>query len=504
MMSRTLGNVRPTCAANAANRPAAAAELPTARGFARSSTNRTLIPRACAKGSRRSISGWSRIVSGSAGSQRIVTRTSERPMSLICPKKRSGAAPFAWSSTTPICRSPAAGAARASAAQSALTTQRVRRFTRAGFGAEAGGPPPEPGSTLAAVPRTGGRMATRVGINGFGRIGRNFLRACLKREPDFEIVAINDLASPDVLAHMLKYDSTHGVLSADVTHGDGEITVDGASYRILSEREPSALPWEELGVEVVVESTGFFTARDAAAQHLEAGAKKVIISAPATEPDLTLVLGVNDDEYDPEQHHVISNASCTTNCVAPMARVLLDAFGIEQGFMTTAHAYTTEQQLQDQIALTRKGKPDLRRMRAAPQSIIPSTTGAAKATSLVIPELKGRIDGMAMRVPVPDGSVTDLVCVLSREVTAEAINDAFRSASGEEHWAGIMQYTDDAIVSADIVGNPHSLIVDGLSTMANGTMVKVIGWYDNEWGYSCRLVDVAEKVGASVGAPVSA
>src|SRR5215213_9868639 len=261
MMSLTLGNVRPTCAANAANRPAAAAELPTARGFARSSTKRTLIPRACAKGSRRSISGWSRIVSGSAGSQRIVTRTSERPMSLIWPKKRSGAAPFAWSSTTPIRRSPAAGAARASAAQSALRPQTVRRFIRAGFGAEAAGPPPKPGSTLAAVPRTGGRMATRVGINGFGRIGRNFLRACLKREP-------------------------------------------------------SALPWEELGVEVVVESTGFFTARDAAAQHLEAGAKKVIISAPATEPDVTLVLGVNDDEYDPEQHHVISNASCTTNCVA--------------------------------------------------------------------------------------------------------------------------------------------------------------------------------------------
>jgi len=347
-------------------------------------------------------------------------------------------------------------------------------------------------------------MTKRVAINGFGRIGRNFFRAYLKQEPDFDVVALNDLASPDVLAHMLKYDSTHGVLDADIAHGDGELTVDGKSVRVTSERDPAALPWSELDVDVVIESTGLFTDREGASQHLEAGAKKVIISAPATDPDITLVLGVNDDAYDPERHDIISNASCTTNSVAPMAKILLDEFGIESGFMTTIHAYTTEQQLQDQIALTRKGKPDLRRMRAAPQSIIPSTTGAAKATSLVIPELKGRIDGMAMRVPVPDGSVTDLVCVLSREVTAEAINDAFRSASGEEHWAGIMQYTDDAIVSADIVGNPHSLIVDGLSTMANGTMVKVIGWYDNEWGYSCRLVDVAEKVGASVGAPVSA
>ena len=347
-------------------------------------------------------------------------------------------------------------------------------------------------------------MATRVGINGFGRIGRNFLRACLEREPDFEIVAINDLASPDVLAHMLKYDSTHGVLGAEITHGDGEISVDGTGYRILSEREPSALPWEELGVEVVVESTGFFTARDAAAQHLDAGAKKVIISAPATEPDLTLVLGVNDEDYDPEQHHVISNASCTTNCVAPMARVLLDGFGIEQGFMTTAHAYTTEQQLQDQIALTRKGKPDLRRMRAAAENIIPSTTGAAKATSLVIPELAGKLDGLALRVPVPDGSITDLVCVLSREATKEEVNEAFGAAAGEERWRGIIEYTDDPIVSSDIVGNPHSLIVDGRSTMANGRMVKVLGWYDNEWGYSCRLADVVERVAQRIPAGASA
>jgi glyceraldehyde 3-phosphate dehydrogenase (phosphorylating) len=347
-------------------------------------------------------------------------------------------------------------------------------------------------------------MATRVGINGFGRIGRNFFRAYLKREPDFEVVAINDLASPDVLAHMLKYDTTHGVLGAEISHGDGEIVVDGISYRILSEREPASLPWGELGVDVVVESTGFFTDRDGAAKHLEAGAKKVIISAPATDPDLTVVLGVNDDQYDPEQHHVVSNASCTTNSVAPMARVLLDAFGIEQGFMTTVHAYTTEQQLQDQIALTRKGKPDLRRMRAAAENIIPSTTGAAKATSLVIPELKGKLDGLALRVPVPDGSITDLVCVLSREASKEEVNESFGAAAGAERWSGIIQYTEDAIVSSDIVGNPHSLIVDGQSTMANGRMVKVLGWYDNEWGYSCRLADVVERVAQRIPAAASA
>jgi glyceraldehyde 3-phosphate dehydrogenase len=347
-------------------------------------------------------------------------------------------------------------------------------------------------------------MAKRVAINGFGRIGRNFFRAYLRREPDFEVVALNDLASPDVLAHMLKYDSTHGVLDAQVGHGDGELTVDGKSVKVTSEREPAALPWRDLAVDVVIESTGLFTDREGAAKHLEAGASKVVISAPATDPDITVVLGVNDDAYDPEQHDIISNASCTTNSVAPMAKILLDEFGIDSGFMTTIHAYTTEQQLQDQIALTRKGKPDLRRMRAAPQSIIPSTTGAAKATSLVIPELKGKLDGMAMRVPVPDGSVTDLVCVLSRETTAEEVNDAFRAAAGEDHWTGIIEYTDTAIVSADIVGNPNSLILDGLSTMANGRMVKVIGWYDNEWGYSCRLADVVEKVAASVGAPVGA
>jgi glyceraldehyde 3-phosphate dehydrogenase len=343
----------------------------------------------------------------------------------------------------------------------------------------------------------------RVAINGFGRIGRNFFRAYLKRDPDFEVVALNDLASPDVLAHMLKYDSTHGVLDIEIGHGDGELTIDGSTIKVLSEREPQALPWGDLGVDVVVESTGFFTAREGAQKHLDAGAKKVVISAPATDPDVTLVLGVNDDAYDPEQHHIVSNASCTTNCVAPMAKVLLDEFGIEQGSMTTIHAYTTEQQLQDQIAVTRKGTPDLRRMRAAPQNIIPSTTGAAKATSLVIPALKGRIDGMAMRVPVPDGSVTDLVCILGREVSKDEINEAFRKAAGGA-LNPIMVFTEDAIVSSDIVGNPASCIIDGLSTMASGRMAKVIGWYDNEWGYSCRLADVTEKVAASVGEAVGA
>ncbi|HEY7708387.1 MAG TPA: type I glyceraldehyde-3-phosphate dehydrogenase [Gaiellaceae bacterium] len=342
----------------------------------------------------------------------------------------------------------------------------------------------------------------RVAINGFGRIGRNFFRASLKRDPDFEIVAINDLATDDVLAHMLKYDSTHGVLAADVSHGEGELVVDGRSIKSLSEREPESLPWGDLGVDVVVESTGLFTDREGAQKHLAAGAKKVVISAPATDPDVTLVLGVNDDTYDADQHHIVSNASCTTNSVAPMAKVLLEEFGIEQGFMTTIHAYTTEQQLQDQIAMTRKGKPDLRRMRAAPQSIIPSTTGAAKATSLVIPELKGKLDGMAMRVPVPDGSVTDLVCILEREASAEEVNDAYRRAA--DALGEVLEFTETPLVSADIVGNPASCILDGLSTMASGRMVKVIGWYDNEWGYSCRLSDVVEKVAASVGEAVPA
>ncbi len=337
-------------------------------------------------------------------------------------------------------------------------------------------------------------MATKVGINGFGRIGRNFYRAYLEKSPGFELVAVNDLAPPDVLAHMLKYDSTHGVLKAEITDSEDGISVDGSSFRVLSERDASALPWKDMDVDVVVESTGLFTDREGASQHLTAGASKVVISAPATDPDITIVLGVNDDKYDPEQHHLISNASCTTNSVGPMAKILLDTFGLESGFMTTIHAYTTEQQLQDQIAMTRKGKADLRRMRSAPQSIIPASTGAAKAIGEVIPELKGKLDGMAMRVPVPDGSVTDLVAVLGREANADEVNEAFSSAAGTDHWAGLLEYTEDPIVSADIIGNPASCIIDGLSTMAHGNQVKVIGWYDNEWGYSCRLVDLIDRL----------
>jgi glyceraldehyde 3-phosphate dehydrogenase len=337
-------------------------------------------------------------------------------------------------------------------------------------------------------------MATKVGINGFGRIGRNFYRAYLEKKPGFEIVAVNDLASPDILAHMLKYDSTLGVLGGEVEHAQDSISVDGKSVKVLSERDPTALPWKDMGVDVVVESTGLFTDREGATQHLTAGADKVLISAPATDPDITIVLGVNDDQYDAEQHHIVSNASCTTNCVAPMAKILLDSFGLEAGFMTTIHAYTTEQQLLDQIHLTRKGKADLRRMRAAPQSIIPASTGAAKAIGEVIPELKGKVDGMAMRVPVPVGSVTDLVSVLGGEATAEAVNDAYRTAADSDHWAGILQYTEDPIVSSDIVGNSYSCIIDGLSTMAHGSQAKVIGWYDNEWGYSCRCVDVIDRL----------
>ncbi|MBA3364627.1 MAG: type I glyceraldehyde-3-phosphate dehydrogenase [Actinobacteria bacterium] len=337
-------------------------------------------------------------------------------------------------------------------------------------------------------------MATRVGINGFGRIGRNFYRAYLARDPRFEVVAVNDLAAPEVLAHVLKYDTTHGVLQADIGLSENGISVDGSSFQVLSERDPAALPWQDLGVDVVVESTGFFTDREGASKHLDAGAKKVIVSAPATDPDLTIVLGVNDDQYDPDRHAIISNASCTTNSVGPMAKILLDTFGIESGFMTTIHAYTTEQQLQDQVALTRKGKPDLRRMRAAALNIVPASTGAAKAISLVIPELKGKLDGMAMRVPVPDGSVTDLVCVLGRTASVEEVNDAFKRAAGSDEWGGILEYTEDPIVSSDIVGNPASCIIDGLSTMSNGNQVKVIGWYDNEWGYSSRLVDLVGKL----------
>ena len=317
-------------------------------------------------------------------------------------------------------------------------------------------------------------MALKVGINGFGRIGRNFLRAHLARGGKFDVVAVNDLAAPEILAHLLHYDSTHGRLDGVEVDGD-EISVEGKSFKVLAEREPTKLPWSALGVDVVLESTGLFTARDGAEQHLQAGAKKVLISAPATDPDVTLVLGVNDDAYDKEKQHIVSMASCTTGSVAPMAKLLLDNFGIETGFMTTIHAYTTEQQLQDQVAMTRKGKPDLRRMRSAPLNIVPASTGAARAIGEVIPELKGKLDGMAMRVPVPDGSVTDLVCDLARPATVAEINAMFKEAADTDRWRDVLEYTEDAIVSSDVVGNTHSCILDGLSTMSNGKQVKVIG-----------------------------
>jgi glyceraldehyde 3-phosphate dehydrogenase (phosphorylating) len=332
-------------------------------------------------------------------------------------------------------------------------------------------------------------MTTKIGINGFGRIGRNFLRAAKGRGADLDLVAVNDITDAKTLAHLLKYDSVLGRYDGSVgVSGDAAILVDGDELRVLAERDPANLPWKELGAEIVIESTGLFTDRDKAAKHLEAGAQKVVISAPATGEDVTIVLGVNDDAYDPATHHVISNASCTTNCVAPMAKVLDDAFGIELGFMTTIHAYTNDQQILD---LPHK---DLRRARAAAVNIIPTTTGAAKATALVLPHLKGKMDGMSMRVPVPDGSVTDLVATLTREATVEEINEAFRSASEQGSLAGKIVYTEDPIVSSDIVGSPASCTFDSLCTMAMGNVAKIVGWYDNEWGYSNRLVDVVEMV----------
>ena len=333
-------------------------------------------------------------------------------------------------------------------------------------------------------------MTTRVGINGFGRIGRNFWRAAAaNHRNDIEIVAANDLGDVATMAHLLKYDSVLGRLAEDVAVTDGGIRVGDQTIQILSERDPAALPWGELGVDVVVESTGFFTKAADARKHLVGGAKKVLISAPATDEDITVVMGVNDDAYDPERHTVISNASCTTNCVAPLAKVLLDSFGIARGLMTTIHAYTN-----DQVILDYPHK-DLRRARAAAQNIIPTSTGAAKATALVLPALKGKLDGIAMRVPVPDGSVTDLVVELEREVTKEEVNAAY-AAAADGPLKGYLVYTDDPIVSSDVVGSPASCTFDSLLTMANGNSVKVIGWYDNEWGYSCRLADLAAHVGS--------
>jgi glyceraldehyde 3-phosphate dehydrogenase len=338
---------------------------------------------------------------------------------------------------------------------------------------------------------------TRVGINGFGRIGRNVFRAHLERGGDFDIVAINDLGDANTMGHLLKYDSVLGQLAEDVHVENGVIKAGNSELKVLSERDPGALPWGDLGVELVIESTGLFTKRDGAQKHIDAGAKKVLISAPATDPDVTIVLGVNDDDYDPEQHHIVSNASCTTNCVAPLAKVLHDAFTIEQGFMTTIHAYTNDQQILD---LPHK---DLRRARAAAINLIPTSTGAARAIGVVMPDLKGKVDGISVRAPVPTGSITDLVVRLSREVTVDDVNGAYREAA-DGALDGIMRYADEPLVSTDIVHSQYSCIVDSDLTMANGQMVKVFGWYDNEWGYSCRLVDVVAKIAADLPAAVSA
>jgi glyceraldehyde 3-phosphate dehydrogenase (phosphorylating) len=336
-------------------------------------------------------------------------------------------------------------------------------------------------------------MTVKIGINGFGRIGRNFFRAAKQRGSDLDFVAVNDITDSKTLAHLLKYDSVLGTFERDIGVFANGITVDGDELRVLAERDPANLPWKELGAQVVVESTGLFTKREDADKHIAAGAEKVIISAPAKGEDLTVVLGVNDDQYDPAQHNVLSNASCTTNSVVPMAKVLDDAFGIDQGFMTTIHAYTNDQRILD------LPHEDLRRARAAAINIIPTSTGAAKATGTVMPHLKGKMDGIAMRVPVPDGSVTDLVATLKREVTVEEVNAAFKAASESGPMSGgLLVYTEDPIVSSDIVGSPASCTFDSLSTMVMGNVAKVIGWYDNEWGYSNRLVDLVEKVAASL------
>jgi len=332
-------------------------------------------------------------------------------------------------------------------------------------------------------------MAVKVGINGFGRIGRNVFRAAHAAGADLEFVAVNDLIDPATIAHLLKYDSILGRFPGEVEAGEGSISVDGEEIKVLSERDPAALPWGELGVEVVIESTGFFTARDDAAKHLEAGAKKVIITAPAKDPDVTVALGVNFDTYDPERHNIISNASCTTNCLAPLAKVLNDSFGIEQGLMTTIHAYTADQRLQDMP------HKDLRRARAAALNLIPTTTGAAKAVGLVLPELNGKLNGFAMRAPVATGSVVDLVFTTPEPVETDQVNAAVKSAA-EGPMEGILSYTEDPIVSTDIVQDPHSSIFDAGQTMTigDGRMVKAVSWYDNEWGYSNRCVELAGKV----------
>jgi glyceraldehyde 3-phosphate dehydrogenase len=331
-------------------------------------------------------------------------------------------------------------------------------------------------------------MSVRVGINGFGRIGRNVFRAAQAAGADIDWVAVNDLTDNETLAHLLRYDSILGPYPGTVELSDDGLVVDGQEIKVYEERDPAALPWGKLSVDVVLESTGLFTKRDAAAKHLQAGAKKVIISAPATDEDITVVLGVNFDRYDPDSHDVISNASCTTNCLAPFAKVVNDAVGIEHGLMTTIHAYTADQNLQD------GPHKDLRRARAAAINLVPTSTGAAKAVGLVLPELNGRLHGFAVRAPVPTGSLVDLTFVASRETSVDEVNAAF-AAAADGPLQGILQYTEDEIVSSDIVGNPHSSIVDGkLTAIMQGTMVKVVSWYDNEWGYSNRCVDVLQKV----------
>ena len=334
-------------------------------------------------------------------------------------------------------------------------------------------------------------MTIRVGINGFGRIGRNFFRAALEQGADIEIVAVNDLGDTATTAHLLKYDTILGRLNAEVTSTADTITVNGKTIKVLAERDPAAIAWGELGVDVVIESTGIFTKAADAGKHIAGGAKKVIISAPASGEDITIVMGVNQDKYEAANHHILSNASCTTNCVAPMAKVLLENFGIVKGLMTTVHAYTNDQRILD------FPHKDLRRARAAAENIIPTTTGAAKATALVIPELQGKLDGIAMRVPVPTGSVTDLVVDLEREVTRDEVNAAFQKAS-EGQLKGLLEYTEDPIVSSDIVNWPASCTFDSSLTMVQGKTVKVIGWYDNEWGYSNRLVDLTVFVGGQL------
>ena len=330
-------------------------------------------------------------------------------------------------------------------------------------------------------------MGIRVGINGFGRIGRNFFRAQQALTADVEIVAVNDLGDASTMAHLLRYDSNLGPFQGDVELADGVLRAAGEEVRMLSERDPAALPWADLGVEVVVESTGIFTDRAGAQKHLDAGAKKVVISAPATDPDITIVLGVNDAAYDPGSHHIISNASCTTNCVAPLAKVLHELGGIETGFMTTIHAYTN-----DQVILDFPHK-DLRRARAAAINLIPTSTGAAKAIGLVLPELRGKVDGIAVRAPVATGSLTDLVVGLGRETTVEEVNAAYRTAA-DGPLTGILQYSEDPLVSTDVNGSAYSCIFDSGLTMVRGSTVKVFGWYDNEWGYSCRLVDLIGRL----------